>query len=345
MENFMLGVYIGLTILIIVGVIFGGIGLVYLLARHNIFWTIVKEGTAKAILKFGKVKKIVMVYQGYILDPAKGDIRRIEEGKGEQARKTGLAWIGIPFIYSVYRYEFRWTSFEQAEEQGKLIQKTIAHKEPIDFILVQDDVYYTFIREAETKDMVPVDVDLLLTIRIINPYKAFFRVQNWLEATQNQLKPVLRSYIASNDFFKLITRREGMGREMEALLTQPAEAEDADKGEALGSYLDDRYGVRIKKIGLVRIDPAGERGKTYQEAASQKWESERDKDRILTIADAEVERIERVFRKISDFGEKGLFLRAVEGIENAGKGPSNLVVFPLGALKDVMKGWIGKGGR
>jgi regulator of protease activity HflC (stomatin/prohibitin superfamily) len=337
MKEFILGIYIGLGIIGLIAVVLGVIALVYFFARHNIIWTIVREGAAKGILKFGKLSRIVMAYQGYGLTPE----WKVEPG---ESKKSGLRLVGIPFVHSVYKYEFRWTSFEQTEEGGKLVQKAIAHKgEILDYILVQDDVYYTFIREAETSDMVPVDVDLLLTIRIINPYLALFRVQNWLEATQNQLKPVLRGYIANKKFSELITRKEGAKRELEELLIKAVEATDADTDETLGNYLERHYGVRIKKVGLVRIDPAGERGKIYQEAASQKWEADRERERIQTIADADVDRMDRVYGKVLSYGDDGLLIKAFESIEKVGSGPSNLVIFPFGSIKDILKGWLGKG--
>jgi len=324
----LIGVCMGVGIIGIVGIVFGAISLVYFLAKNNIFWTIVKEGTAKAILKFGKLQRIVMTYRNCELDERWKVIEK--EAEPGRSKKSGLRLVGIPFVHSVYQYNFRWTSFEQAEEGGSLSQKAIAHQEILDYILVQDDIYYTFIRGAETNDMVPVDVDLLLTIRIVNPYLALFRVQNWLEATQNQLKPVLRSYIANKTFSDLITRKEGTAREMEELLMRTAEAKDATKDEKLGSYLERHYGVRIKKIGLARIDPAGDRGKVYQEAASKHWEAEKEKERITVIADADVGRMERVYGKITSYGPSGLSIKMMETIEKAAEKEGNwFIPFPL----------------
>lgn len=362
MKDFLVGVYIGIGLLAIVAIIFLGIALVNFLASRNIFWTIVEEGKAKAVLKFGQFKRILLVYKGYRVNLSEGEKEgeserervNLSEGKSEgdiiieedksNSPKSGLKWIGVPFIHSIHRYKFRWVSFEQAEEKGKLVQKTIPHEELIDYILVQDDVYYTFIRESETSDMIPVDVDLLLTIRIVNPYKALFRVQNWLEATLNQLKPVLRRYIASKKLAELINRKEGAAREFEDLLHGAgAEIDTEETGKVdIGDYLERHYGVRIKKVGFVNIDPTGERGKIYQELMSKKWEAERNKEQIMTLAEAEVERLKMVYEKIESFGETGLFIRTLEAIQEAGKGQGNLVIFPFGKLEDLIRGWMGK---
>jgi len=355
MKEFLLGIYIGLGIFGLAAIVFALIILIYFLAKNNIFFTFVEEGRAKAILKFGEFHRIVMAYKGYGLDTewtvrskekTDKDGHILEDGKivkGEQGtllklrpepwlRLGGLRWVGIPLIHSVYSYNFRWASFEQGEEQGKLAQKTISHEETIDYILVQDDIYYSFVKEAETEGMVPVDVDLLLTIRIINPYKAFFRVQNWLEATQNLLKPALRGFSSEKSFEDLIKRKEKVERETDEFLVESGTDE----------YLERDYGIRLKKVGMVLIDPAGERGQTFVAAATKRWEAEREKERIEIIAAAEVERMDRVYGKILSYEHDGLFLRATEAIEEAGRGPSNLVIFPFGSAQSILEGWLGK---
>lgn len=355
-DYFLLGMYIGLGIMGVVGIVFGTISLVYFLAKHNILWTLVNEGTAKAVMKFKKFQRIVMAYKGYNLNPETWEVEEAEKDKKFLSR-SGLKWVGIPFIYSVYQYEFRWTSFEQAEEKGKLIQKAIVHPgEKIDYILVQDDVYYTFIREAETSGMVPVDVDLLLTIRIMNPYKALFRVQNWLEATQNQLKPVLRSYVSNKTFTELIQRKEGAAREIEELLVgvlelnektreekTQEEQKEQEEQKKISQYLEQHYGVRIKRVGLAIIDPAGERGKAYQEAASKEWEAQKEREKINQLADADVERMDKVYGKITSYKQPGLAIKMMETIEKASEKQGNwFIPFPL---ENLIKGLISKGGE
>lgn len=319
MESFLLGIYVGLVLVGVAGSVFGIIALLYFLARNNIFFTIVREGTVKIILKFDQFHQAIMTYKGYVLD-AEWNVQ--EKSGAGSIGFGGLKWIGIPLIRSVYKYKFRWTSFEQGEEQGKIIQKIIHHPdEIIDYILVQDDVYYSFVREAETKGMVPVDVDLLSTIRIVNPYKALFRVQNWLEATQNQLKPALREFIATQEFEDLVGQKEEVGVKATKLL----------KETGIRDTLEQDYGVRIKKLGLANINPAGERGGKYVEAASKGWEAAK-----------EVERLDKEYKKVKDFGEEGLFLKAIEAIKEVGKGPSNLVLFPFGYLQSMLEGWVGR---
>jgi len=333
-DSLVVGMIIGAVICAIPVLYILSVSVVFSLAKRNLFWTIVQEGTAKAVLRFGKFEHLEVAYKGYELDE---DQNVVKEGasNGKSHQRSGLRWIGIPWIYSVHSYGFRWVAFEQGEQDGKLVQKTIPHEEKgLDYIILQDDVYYSFLRDAETKDKVPVDVDLLLTIRVVNPYRAMFRVQNWLEATQNQFKPALRGFIATTDFDELISRKEGLAREIEELLQLGSGEGEGTAERTIGEYLERHYGVRVKKVGLVRIDPAGERGEIYQEAASKQWEAEKEKDRIEMLADAEVQRLERVYGTIARHGQTGEHVRTLEALERAGQG-GNTIIFPLEILQKL----------
>ncbi|MEK7575625.1 MAG: SPFH domain-containing protein [Patescibacteria group bacterium] len=344
MESFWIGLKIGSITLLTLLSMLAIVVLIYNLARYNVFFTIVQEGTAKAILRFGKCRKIVMSYKGHYLD-AEWNVKKIDESPSVEEKLLrkildwikkitgGLKWIGIPFINKVHLYRFEWTSYEQVREGEKTIEKPITKEEKdISFILVQDDVYFTFLDKAETKGMIPVDVSLLLTLRVVNPYKALFRIQKWLEATQNRVKPAYRSFTRKKTFEELTEQREAVEDEANSFL----------KDSQVDNFIKDTYGVELVAVEMVKIDPAGEWGTKFTEEAAKKWSAEKEKERIETLADADVNRMERVYGKITSYGEQGMYIRTVEAIEKTGQGPSNLIIFPFGSIKDIMKGWLGK---
>lgn len=337
MKEFLAGIYIGLTFVAIIGIFFGLVILIYFLAKNNIFFTFVQEGTAKVILTFGQFSRAIISYVGHELN----EEWEVVEKKSpkiitELLKKTklgGLKPIGIPLIHSVHAYKFKWASFEQIEGQEGVAHKVVPHEKIIDYILVQDDVYYTFLEKAETKGMVPIDVSMLLTIKIVNVYKALFKVQDWLEATLNQIKPSLREFIGTREFEELTNPegKEKMDGKFKNFLTE----------SKIDEFLKENYGVELRKAEIVTIDPSGERGTKYVEAASKKWEAEKEKDRIKIIANAEAKRIEKVYDKIQGYGDMGLFIQATEAIKEAGKS-GNLVIFPFGSVQSLLEGWLGK---
>ncbi|MBL7053383.1 MAG: hypothetical protein ISS02_01865 [Candidatus Portnoybacteria bacterium] len=258
-----------------------------------------------------------MSYQEYWFD----DNWNIISAASKKRLFGGLKWVGIPFVHSVYKYKFKWISFEQAEEDGQLIEKSISHEDNIDYILLQDDIYYVFVKEVETKGMVPLDIGILLTIRIINPYKALFRVQNWLEATQNQFKPVVISYVGKQEFEQLIQDKEQLGDAVHKILNE----------SKIDQNVEEDYGVHIKKVGFVKIDPTGDLKNQYQEAATKEWEAKK-----------EAKRLDTVYGTITDDKKDRLFIRAIEGLEKASENESTKIVFPLGGIDSLIKSWTGK---
>jgi hypothetical protein len=109
MKEFLIGVYIGLGIVGLVGFAFGIIVLINFLAKNNIFFTFVQEGTAKIILKFGKFHRVIMTYEGYGLDREwtvrkKTEAHKSQGEKGnvklrrEPLRFGGLRWVRIQII-------------------------------------------------------------------------------------------------------------------------------------------------------------------------------------------------------------------------------------------------------
>ncbi len=98
MKDFLLGIYIGFGTVSLTLIIFGVIALIYFLAKHNIFFTLVQEGRAKVILRFKKFRKAVMAYKGYALD----EEWNVAPTKKEAPKLFGgLKWIGIPIINTV----------------------------------------------------------------------------------------------------------------------------------------------------------------------------------------------------------------------------------------------------
>ena len=169
--------------------------------------------------------------------------------------------------------------------------------------------------------MVPLDIGILLTIRIINPYKALFRVQNWLEATQNQFKPVVISYVGKQEFEQLIQDKEQLGDAVHKILNE----------SKIDQNVEEDYGVHIKKVGFVKIDPTGDLKNQYQEAATKEWEAKK-----------EAKRLDTVYGTITDDKKDRLFIRAIEGLEKASENESTKIVFPLGGIDSLIKSWTGK---
>ncbi len=264
------------------------------LAKYDMFWTIVPEGRAKAIMVNDEFKKFVMAYHGR-------KFRGIEEKKDEEGNIDtnwvnrwdvvdvnpnegmmkhfqklpligGLRWVGIWPFAKVYKYHFRWTSLEQQsgenDENGntkgtKLVANTTNEPE-MDYILLQKDLYAISVTDVETSEMLPVTALLQIPAQIVNPYKALFNVQHWLEQSENLIADKSRAFMGGLSFTNLIQR------------TKPTGEEGADKtfdeinDDQLGGVLmliKNDYGTEIPHVGIRKIDPASDEALKFKEAS------------------------------------------------------------------------------
>jgi regulator of protease activity HflC (stomatin/prohibitin superfamily) len=230
------------------------------LALFFIFFrfTFVKEGTAKVIVRWGAFKKVVMAWDGYELNED-WDVNVIEPQRRRQRRRPlfgGLRFVGIWPFDRVFRYKFRWRDIQL--EKGE--EKVIPHEEVIDYILLRPDVYYTDIKDAETKppERIPLTVQWLVTIRVINPYKALFKApSNWNENVMSRLNSLFRDFVAHYSADQILMFKE---QELSFLWNE-------FKDHHLIKMFEEEWGIKVEENGIeirkVDVPPK------YQEALAE----------------------------------------------------------------------------
>lgn len=300
----------------------------YWLAPSNRWFTFVKEGTAKIVVRGDKFEKALIQWERHTLDKRWNVVR----GKEPWHPFGGLRYYGFWPVKDIYLYDFEWTGVKESGE--------VDHhpKERLDYILLKEDIYYFKIEKAEDKELLPMELEIVMTVRVINPYKALFVVQNWLEAIINRSRPAVRDAVTKRRYDELIKDKEAVGREIYKIL----------KKRKLLEEFQNRYGVEVRRIEVKEINP----GKEYREATLKKYLAEREKERIITEADAkrqELERvaegerirIEKVYSQIRKFGDLGRLIRSLEAME---KSPlaANMTVQAVPGLSEVLKGIFGK---
>ena len=374
---------VGKNLLLVTGTLFGLFLLFTLLARalgrHNLFYTLNKEGNAKVVVHNEAFASAIMNYAGFYFDKRWNVIQGKRREKltlaeaqakgytwdGKKRRREdrfyryfiggGLEWIGLWPFFMIFTCRFRWMSLVEGKE--------VAHDELLDYIYLKAATYVATIEGAETDGMVPLDVKLYLTIRIINPYKALFRAHQWLEFTVNRIGPYIRQFVATKKFEDLVAEKQAMfpGNPLFDFLRMKEELTEKDiryletdgysekaigdlkrSGKGILGILKEIYGVDIIGIEFKSFTPAGVGREDYEKSAAKGWLAGKDAEKIKILAEAEKGRIDVIYSAVKKYGDLGLFIQATETIKEAGKGPSNLVIFPFGALKDILQGWTGK---
>jgi hypothetical protein len=195
---------------IIVSIVGYGVLVWRVLAPSNRFYTFVDEGTAKIVLKGGKFSKALIQWEGYTLNRDTWDV--VPDGKVIKEKKWkepfhlfgGLRFYGLWPLWDIGYYRLRWWDYQLTE---RATREPKFHEEYLDYVLLKPDVYWTKIGNAETKvpeERIPVDVDFLVTMRVINPYKVIFRAPiSWVENVMNRLEVKFRTLIATKSFDEL----------------------------------------------------------------------------------------------------------------------------------------------
>ncbi|MFH0819850.1 MAG: SPFH domain-containing protein [bacterium] len=299
------------------------------MASKNFMFTVVKEGTTKVVMTAGAggaFDRLLMQYRGHKLNDD-GTVGQTEEERELSKVKTrlglkGIRWLGFPRFFEVYKYPFSWVSIEQKND-GTMGLKP-HEKQIIDYILVQDDIYYTKVDKAEDKEMIPLNIGLAFRIRIINPYKALFAVQNWLEMTFNTLTPSFRKGVAGEKW-------EDIQKNPEDFTTQYM-----DSVEETINDLKGRYGIEVISVQMLTIDPSGEMVQKIRESSIKEFEARQDAKRKTIGADAEKYRIETVYGALADRGKLGELVRRLEALETAAQ--SGKLVFSAPELTEIARG-------
>ncbi|HUW72084.1 MAG TPA: hypothetical protein VMV66_02785 [Candidatus Humimicrobiaceae bacterium] len=339
------------------------------LARANRWFTFVKEGTAKIILKGGKFKEALIVWENrtfrYRTDKLEGDEKwEVVEGKEPLHLFGGLRLYSLLHpIDDVYIYRHRWTHLH---EDGSI--KT--HDERLDYVYLKEDLYVIDMPLQEegggTNDIngMPMGIKIVLPMRIVNPYVASFRVRRWLPLVNGVIQARMQRFVANYRYKEdLLNMRAGEGiKEVQEKAGVPANDRDEggkdlwekfwrgveedfkSEGGKVETGGEERrvvrvYGVEVNEKGarILTITP----GKKYQEYTTIEYETEQKRRQTVITADGERERIDKTYKVIQDYGDLGKLIRTLEALEKSPeKGAKWVIPLPGGA--DLFRGIFGE---
>jgi len=238
-------------------------------------FTLVQEGTAKIVVRFKGFKKCLMRWEGYEFDN-EWNVRPIAEVGKKLHLPGGFRFVGFWPMDEVYKYKFRWTDIEIKE--GKEVIDH--HEKEIDYILVRPHEYIGVLPEIETKDRIPSITTWIFLIRVINPYKALFVAPiNWLEKVQARVNPILRSYVASQEYVTLLAVKEASIDLIKLSEELKKEKENISK----------EWGIEIVFIRLREVEAAPKYKEAVARQTEQKYSALGRAERIMrTIINAVV---------------------------------------------------------
>lgn len=188
-----------------------------------------------------------------------------------------LRWVGIPPFAEVYVYNFRRSVLKDVGKPGEEpTRKPVIEEEERDYVDLRQLEIFTKVEKAETGEgeFVPLNIALLLTALVRNPYKFLFDAENAIILTVEQIESRTRRFVGTQSFIKFLSLglpdADGdnkMSREEQT--TQKFEVlSDANLGYIFDAILDE-YGFEIRRVQIPKVDPGSELAKDLIEAATK----------------------------------------------------------------------------
>jgi len=219
--------------------------------------------------------------EGKIRRKLKTIYREVEEDQTKKIEKKkrstffgGLVFYGIWPIYDIGTYKFSWTG---VDENGEVHHHS---EEILDYVMLKEDVYWCKITEAEDRGLLPLDLELVLPTKIVNPKLCLFEIENWLEAVINRIRPAARDAVTRDVYEGLIKATQDIGEDIQGII--------AERG--ILQEFETMYGARVRKTQVKEIDPP----ESYRSVTLRERTAKLERKGRLVEADAEAKYRERV---------------------------------------------------
>jgi regulator of protease activity HflC (stomatin/prohibitin superfamily) len=259
-------------------------------AERDLFATYISPGDGKMILRGNEFHDFHISMPGFHLNHPdaeyftdKADPWEIlpnEEGKTDDyydvrplwMRKFGFYPVGIPFQRKVNEEIFEW----KQESGGEII-----HRRELTRIFKVNAFPYAIIqREVISKDGLPMKLTYIVGLRIVNPYKALIRTEDWLVQLEAAIQQAVRNWASGFDFMELISQTDETG--------DAAQKEDFEKMvKAIAEEMHKRFGVVIDSADLKAPMPDGPEAQAYLDSIAAPFQAEQAAKVTVTAATAQ----------------------------------------------------------
>lgn len=273
---------------------------VRILAKDNLFFTLAEEMKGLIVVRGGSFDSAILASKDFHLNDRRSpqfNPRRAEwevlPNTGEESdtrswilQKAGAYYVGPPWLLELYRYQFIW------KEMGT----TVPRKEMTKYWFANDFVYLMEAEDLNTSENLPVSIKYSLTVRITNPYKALFDINDWLLKVQTLTVPIIREIAANHTWNQLrgLDDEKDPRKTFNALITSLSQAlpgENANPNEPDATGTAGHYGVTIERAGFQDPQLIGEFAGANESASTALYLAARQGEaRVITSkADAEVQ--------------------------------------------------------
>jgi len=166
-------------------------------------------------------------------------------------------------------------------------------------------------QEVMTKDNVPVSINAVVYMRVINPEKAVLKIQNYVYAVSQYGQTALRDVTGNKELDAILTERIQIANEIKELVDKET----------------DEWGIDITAIKIQDIELPMD----MKRAMARQAEAEREKRANIIKAGGEVVAAKNLTDAATMLGSSpgGLHLRTLQTLTDISSDQSNTIVVPL----------------
>jgi regulator of protease activity HflC (stomatin/prohibitin superfamily) len=176
-------------------------------------------------------------------------------------------------------------------------------------------------QEVITRDNVPARVDAVIYFRVVDPNRSVVEVENYVLATSQISQTTLRSVLGQKDLDDLLTNREAINEELQAIIDDHTEP----------------WGVKVSAVEVKDLEIPQQ----MQRAMARQAESERERRAKIIAAEGEYQASQRL-RQAADRLESptALQLRLFQTLTEISSENSSTVILPV--PMDLFRPYLGE---
>ena len=165
-------------------------------------------------------------------------------------------------------------------------------------------------QDVITRDNVPARVNAVIYFRVMDPNKSVIEVENYVLATSQISQTTLRSVLGQKDLDDLLTNREAINEELQAIIDQQT----------------DPWGVKVSAVEVKDVEIPQQ----MQRAMARQAESERERRAKIISAEGEYQASQRL-REAADRLESptALQLRLFQTLNEISSENNSTVILPV----------------
>ncbi len=165
-------------------------------------------------------------------------------------------------------------------------------------------------QEVITRDNVPARVDAVIYFRVVDPNRSVIEVENYVLATSQISQTTLRSVLGQKDLDDLLTNREAINEEIQAIIDQQT----------------DPWGVKVSVVEVKDVEIPQQ----MQRAMARQAESERHRRAKIIAAEGEYQASQRLHQAAERLeSPTALQLRLFQTLNEIANEQNSTIIFPV----------------